>query len=108
MEQDSRYKGLADDIRNECINGMCRKLDKCMPGHKLCGISRGIKYGLYPESIMKSPTTLINGRLRTQINGGVGFKEVPLWKNGEGMGDFVKGVQNYREGWMFDDEWCLT
>ena len=108
MEQESRYEGLADDIRNECLNGMCKKLDKCTPGHKLCGISRGVKYGLYPMSAMKAPTTLVNGRLRTQINVGVGFKEIPLWKNGEGMGEFVKGVQSYKETWMLDDELSAT
>lgn len=109
MAKYKQYEELADDLRNECLNGMCRKLDDgCNPQSELCGIARGIKYGIYPKTAIKAPQSYLGQKLRTQITYGVGCKEQPLWKNGEGMANFAIQVAAYTEDWMKYEKWGLT
>lgn len=106
MEQRTRYKGLADDLRQECLN--CRVHGGCNPSDAWCGRRRGVEYGLYPRNCLYMPTAGVPQDVSMQLNHGVGFKEEPLWRQNDGMTEFVKKVAKYEESWMVMDKWQLT
>ena len=103
MEQQSRYKGLQDDLRAECDR--CKVPKRCNQADDRCGIRRGIKYGLYPSSALNGVESAVPRSVRMQISHGIGNKEVPLWKANEGMSIFSERVASYWEPWMRGKEW---
>lgn len=54
----------------ECLN--CRVPGKCDQSDDRCGIKRGVKYGLYPKSALKSPSPAVCSVTNKDT---VGFKE---------------------------------
>lgn len=44
---------IAKDLDQECF--ICRVEGGCQPGHIKCGISKGIKLGIYPEDSHRAP-----------------------------------------------------
>lgn len=64
---------LSDHVK-ECF--ICR-LPDCDTSNSRCGIRRGIKYELYPKSVLYSPSSGISKSLSSSDT--VGFKEVDVW-----------------------------
>ena len=99
MEQNSRYKGLQDDLRSECLKN-CGVPGGCNQTDDRCGIRRGIKYGLYPQSALNGVESAVPRSVRMQISHGVGAKDKPLWRLGDGMIKFCTSVSAYSEPWL--------
>lgn len=99
MDQPEIYKNLDADILHECLK--CRVESECSTRSKKCGIRRGIKYGLYPESAMKRAKNSLPREVASQITRGVaGVPDKPLWGPSDGMAKFSEAVAKYEEPWM--------
>lgn len=82
---------VLNDREQECLK--CRVPHGCNPGDSRCGISRGMKYGIYPETSHSNP----NSGQKTLYQQSCGCKEVPLWKVNEGMYRFQRQLAKYPE-----------
>lgn len=76
----------------ECLN--CRVPNKCDQSDDRCGIKRGVKYGIYPLSALKSPSPAV---CSTTNSGTVGFKSIPLFEHSDGMYTFAERVAGYKD-----------
>lgn len=68
----------------------------------MCGISKGVKYGIYGKHSHKNPTLGYNP---DSLFSDIGFKEIPLYRYGDGMERFCNAVAKYKEPWMRYESW---
>lgn len=53
---------LDDTMKRELLvecHDNCKVEDGCHPYHKDCGWQKGVRYGLYPEWIIRNPPSLM-------------------------------------------------
>ena len=73
-------KELNACLMQECLHCKVPNHFGCKPTHHKCGISRGIKYGLYPGWAHRTAHNNIPREVLNQINNGYGNKEyVDRW-----------------------------
>lgn len=90
-------KQFLSDVHHECL--VCKVPDGCARSHPLCGVSRGIKYGIYQKDAHSNPSTgLPNG----MSSGKCGVPEQPLFMPGDGMTEFVAKLAKLDERKLFN------
>lgn len=93
---------VLSEMHQECLR--CRVPGDCKPGHDRCGVSRGMRYGIYPETAHKHATAGLPG----WFNFKVGADEVPLFSQRDMMTDFCSDVAKYEEPWMRLEKWGMA
>lgn len=83
------------DHEQECFR--CRVPNGCNTRDSRCGIRRGVKYGIYPKSVFRSPA-LNYVKIEKE-----GVKEKPLFPRGFGMHAFCEAVARYTEPFIERD-----
>lgn len=86
-------KQFLDDVNQECL--ICRVKGDCRPRNEKCGVTRGIKYGLYPKNAHSFATMGVRKDIYMQRS--CGHKDKPLFELGEMMAKFCEDVARYTE-----------
>ena len=89
-------KQRLDDMYHECL--VCKVPNECKPGHDLCGISRGMKYEIYPPTSHSHAKVGVPFEIYNQKSCGGAVK--PVYELGDGMEQLYKEVAAYKEPWM--------
>jgi len=89
-------KQILPDVNHECL--VCSVPKECRPGHNLCGVSKGMRLGIYPKHSHTHPST---GLPSGMGSGKCGFPEKPLFMPGDGMTEFVEKLAKLDERKLF-------